>query len=424
MESFNSSTNAQHHSWWRSVVNHRQLLMLVLSCVLVVNLSACSKDKGEESKQAAQTPPVAKVKIETVELSSVSDKTTLIGQLDSRQSVALYPKVDGNIQQILVNPGDHIKKGQLVAEIDSLKQEAAVATKASDVATAQADYQKEAARLNSMKAEREALTASAEYQKHEYVRNYWLEQRGVVSESTVDGYDRSYKIAKAKLDENDQNITAQKAVIIRAARAVDAAKFSLKEQKEQLAYYRISSPFSGTVANIPVKIGDFVSPSIKLTTVSQVKPLEVNVLLPKNLADDVRKGMAVEIVDDKNNVVASCPIFHIDPVVDQENQSVLIKALFDNSKELYRPEQSVNTRIVLSHRQGITIPTDALTFVGGRAFAYVVLGGATPVAQQRLLQVASLEGNRAVLKSGISQGEKVVISGVQNLRDGSPLLIE
>ena len=118
--------------------------------------------------------------------------------------------------------------------------------------------------------------------------------------------------------------------------------------------------------------------------------------------------MTVQIVDDKDAVVSSCPIFHIDPVVDQQNQSVLIKALFDNAAELYRPEQSVSTRLILSQNQGITIPTDALSFVGGRAFAYVVANGegSTPLAKQRLLQVDSLEGNRAVLRSGITVGEK------------------
>lgn len=402
-----------------------QLILMLFATISIFN-SSCQADKEKEGKsnQSAALPTV-KVKVEVVEPSQVKDKVTFIGTLDSREAVAIMPKVDGNIQRIRVQPGDHVKKGQLLVEIDSLKQQAAVATKNSDVATAKAEYQKELASLQSMKAEREAQVASVEYDQHEYTRNYWLEQRGVVSESTVDGYNRMYLVAKAKLQEIDANITAQKQVIEKASRAIEAAIFSKQEQVEQLAFYKISAPFAGTVADIPAKVGDYVSSSTKLTTISQLRPLEVKVLVPKLIASSLRQGMSIEILDDKDKPVASCPIFHIDPIVDQDNQSVLVKGVFENASELYRPDQTVSTRVVMSERQGISIPTEALSFVAGRAFAYVVGGsGTTPIAQQRVLTIASLQGNRAVLNSGINAGEKVVVSGVQNLREGSPLEIE
>ncbi|MCC7527553.1 MAG: efflux RND transporter periplasmic adaptor subunit [Candidatus Melainabacteria bacterium] len=409
------------------IQNHEQWQRMLPLCIAVSILaSSCQADKGKEGKpeQAAVLPSV-KVKVEVVEPSQVNDKVTFIGRLDSREAVAIMPKVDGNIQRILVKPGDHVKKGQLLVEIDSLKQQAAVATKISDVATAQAEYQKELAGLQSLNADREAQVASVEYDQHEYTRNYWLEQRGVVSESTVDSYNRMYLVAKAKLKEIDANITAQKQVIEKAARAIDAANFSKQEQVEQLAFYKITAPFPGTVADIPAKVGDYVNSSTKLTTVSQLRPLEVEVLVPKLIASSLRQGMPIEILDDNDKSIASCPIFHIDPIVDQDNQSVLVKALFDNAGESYRPDQTVSTKVVMSQRQGISIPTEALSFIAGRAFAYVVGGqAATPVAEQRALKIASLEGNRAVLNSGIKAGEKVVVSGVQNLREGSPLEIE
>lgn len=406
-------------------VSHRiqwqQLFVLIITGSFLVS---CQANKEDKSAQTSALPAV-KVKVEVVEPSDVKDKLTFIGRLDSREAVAIMPKVDGSIERILVRPGDHVKKGQRLVEIDSLKQQAAVATKDSDVATARAEYQKEVASLESLKADREAQVASVEYDQHEYARNYWLEQRGVVSESTVDSYNRMYLVAKAKLKEIDANIVAQKQVIQKAARAIEAANFSKQEQIEQLAFYKITAPFSGTVADIPAKVGDYVTSSTKLTTISQLRPLEVEVLVPKEIASSLRQGMPIEILDDKDKTIASCPIFHIDPIVDQDNQSVLVKGLFDNSNETYRPDQSVSTRVVMSERQGISIPTEALSFIAGRAFAYVVSGQATaPIAQQRALKVASLQGNRAVLNSGIKAGEKVVVSGVQNLREGSPLVIE
>jgi multidrug efflux pump subunit AcrA (membrane-fusion protein) len=374
--------------------------------------------------EAPAAAPV-KVKVEVISPQAVTESATLVGRLDSRKAVSLYPKVDGSITRILVAPGENVRAGQLLLEIDPTKQKATVATKASEVATAQADYQKEVARLESLKASREAQKASVEYDKSEYERNYWLEQRGVVSESTVDAYDRAYKVATAKLKEIDENIVAQKDVIKRASMSIQAATYARKEQEEQLAYFRITAPFAGVMADIPVKLGDYVNSQTKLTTVSQIRPLEVNVLVPKEMATGVRHGMPLEVLDDSGNAVATCRVFHIDPVVDQQNQSVLVKALFDNSSGLYRPDQSVTTKLLLNQQQGIMIPTEALSYVAGRAFAYVVSNGTDgAIAQQRPLQISSLQGNRAAIKNGVTTGDRVVISGVQNLRDGSPITIE
>lgn len=402
-------------------LNSRQLAQLTAVCLAaLVSATGCA---GSKEDKAGDKDPV-KVKIESVGPSSVSEKAALLGRLDSRHAVSLYPQVDGSIKRINVHPGQEVKPGQLLIEIDALKQEAAVATKASDVATARADYQKEQARLKSLQAQREAQLASLEYDKHEYTRNYWLEQRGVVSESTVDGYDRMYRVGKAKLEEVDENIAAQQEVIKRASKAIQAAVYSEKEQQEQLAFYRISAPFAGTVSDIPVKQGDYVNQTTRLTAVAQLTPLEVNVLVPKLLATSLKPGMELELLDDDNKVIARCPVFHIDPIVDQQDQSVLIKALFQNSQRRYRPEQSVSTRLVLTQGLGISIPTEALSFIAGKAFAFVVSGGTNPKAQQRVLTISSIEGNRAVISSGVTAGEKVIVSGVQNLQDGTPIVIE
>jgi multidrug efflux pump subunit AcrA (membrane-fusion protein) len=393
--------------------------ILLASC-LALFLCGC-----EEKKTEAPVAAPVKVKVESISPEQVTESATLVGRLDSRKAVSLYPKVDGTISQILVAPGQNVRAGQLLIEIDSLKQKAAVSTKDSEIATAKADYQKEVAKLESLKASREAQKASVDYDKTEYERNYSLEQRGVVSESTVDAYDRAFKVATAKLKEIDENIIAQKDVIIRASRSVESARYATKEQEEQLSYYRITAPCAGVMADIPVKLGDYIDSHTKLTTVSQVRPLEVNVLVPKEMATGVKNGMPLELLDDGGKVIATCSVFHIDPIVDQQNQSVLVKALFDNAAGNYRPDQSVTTSLLLSQRQGIMIPTEALSFVAGRAFAYVVATGANgTVAQQRPLQISSLQGNKAAIKDGIGPGDRVVVSGVQNLRDGSPISIE
>lgn len=402
----------------------RLILIFLILLIAGTFLAACKKEDGELKE--ARGPGAAKVKVETVDKSEIVESVNFVGKFDSRHSVNLYPKVTGHIKEIYVRPGETVSKGKLVIDLDLLKQEAAVDTKQSDVETAEADCQKEVAKLASLGAQREAQQAVLDYNQHEYTRNYWLEQRGVVSEATVDAFDRQYKVSKAKLVEIDQDIVAQKDVIQRAKRAIESAKNAKREQEEQLAYYRIRAPFAGIVGDIPVKLGDYVDTNTELTSINQLRPLELNVLIPKAVASQVKKGMSLEIVDENGKALSSCSIFHVDPVVDQQNQSVLVKALYENLDETYRPNQTVDARLILSKKKGISIPTEALSFIGGKAFAFVVDKAQTqaPVAKQRTLEIEQLENNRAVVKSGIDAGDQVVVSGVQNLSDGTPLAIE
>ncbi len=394
---------------------------MAAALLFAIALSGCSKDN--------HGPPLSdavRVKVQVVGASEITQRTPLIGRMDSRHAVAIYPKIDGHISRILVKPGDEVKPGQLLLEIDDLKQQAIVAEKQSDVKEAQADYDKEVASLKTLESEKVAQEASTEYERHEYVRNYWLQQRDVVSEATVDAHDRQYKVARAKLDSIDAAIAAQQKVIQRAARGIESAKAQLREQLEQLSYYRLTAPFNGSVGDVPVKKGDYVSQQTRLTTVSQMKPLELKVQVPQDLASSLTLGMKLELIDDDGNVIGTCPIFHIDPIVDPDNQSILIIGLYPNQSQRFRPEQTVSTQLVLSHKLGVKIPTEALTFIAGRAFAYVVSNTADnkQAAQQRQLELSDIQDNMAVVKSGIKQGDRLIISGVQSLRDGVAVIVE
>src|SRR5215470_1873859 len=100
----------------------RSTVWRFLATAFIASLLTC----GCAKKEATQPPQAVKVKVEVVKPSEVSDKSTLIGRMDSRHAIAVYPKVDGHISRILVHPGQAIKQGDLLIEIDDLKQQAAV----------------------------------------------------------------------------------------------------------------------------------------------------------------------------------------------------------------------------------------------------------------------------------------------------------
>lgn len=408
-----SSTNSisDRQAWWQ---------IWCVSIFLCLAICSCS-EKKEETK--APVEHAVKVKLKKLELQNVSSTVTLVGAMDSRSSVDLYPRIDGYVSKIAVNPGDLVKQGQLVIQIDSNKQEAAVAAKRSSVELAKADYSKELGKLGSLEADREARQSMVDFNSIEYQRYYWLEKRGVVATSTVDKEDRDLKVAKSRLASLEAEIAAQKDVIERAKKRIDEANAELRAEQAELTYHVMRAPFNGVVGNLPVKVGDYVTPATQLTKISKTKPLEINVEVPEDKAKMVHKGTALEILDNSGGSVGQSTVFYVAPTVNLQNQSVLIKGEYPNLNNELRPDESIQVRLVLKTEPALSVPTEAVSFVAGQPFVFVsqTSQDGKLIAKQRPIQISAIQDNTATVKSGLESGDQVIVSGIQLLSDNTPI---
>jgi len=183
------------------------------------------------------------------------------------------------------------------------------------------------------------------------------------------------QVAKIFVKPGDQ-VTVGTAII-----QLDSAK-----QQEKRQYLRILAPCAGTVGNILVNKGEYVNTSTKLATITQNQPLEVNILVPAERAAQLQLGMPVELMNLQDQSVATSKVFFISPNVDNRSQTVLIKSLFDNSKDQLRTGQLVRAKVIWGKRRGVLIPTSAVSRVAGENFVYVAQKGESKlIARQRLL---------------------------------------
>jgi multidrug efflux pump subunit AcrA (membrane-fusion protein) len=161
-----------------------------------------------------------------------------------------------------------------------------------------------------------------------------------------------------------------------------------------------------------------------LTTIDQNAGLEVYINVPVQEASKLKLGLPVHILDDGGEVMAREAVSFVSPSVDPATQSVLAKAML-HQPEGIRTDQFVRARVVWTEAPAITAPLVALNRINGQFFAYVAEpgeGGAT-VAKQRAVEPGAVIGNDYVVKSGLEAGEKLIVSGVQKIRDGAPVSI-
>ncbi|HZL26329.1 MAG TPA: efflux RND transporter periplasmic adaptor subunit [Acidobacteriaceae bacterium] len=348
---------------------------ICLAAVLAI-ASGCK----QAAPPAAGPPPATPVQAATVVDSAVPSTETYVATIKSRRSATMQPQVDGNLTRIFVKSGDRVKAGQVLMQIDPLKQ----------VATVQ-----------SQQGTEQQQKALYQFNKSDLARQKQLFDSGIISKQAYEQSLQAFQNSKG---------------------AFDSASALTNTQKQQLAYYQIRAPFAGIVGDIPVHLGDYVSPTTMLTTVDENNDLEAYIYLPTERAAQVHNGLAVDLLDNSGTVLAHSTIDFVSPEVDNGLQSVLAKASVPASSHL-RNGQLVNARVTFSTNRQPTVPVLAVVRIGGQSFVYVAApnpkGGF--VAHQAAVNLGEPVGNVYPVLSGLKPGDRVILSGIQFLQEGVPV---
>ena len=408
--------------WW---------LWLLLAAILAGGgVLAWRMMSGGEQKPAGQNaqPPKVPVKLATVQSGIIEDRDEYVARLESRQAVTLQPQIQGRITKIFVNSGDEVQVGNPIVQIDSREQQAAVNSVDAAAQAARSQLQNAIATLKSLQAQRLSNVADVNLNQQEYERYSSLAAQGAVSQQIKQQYQNRLATEKAKLNAIDAQIQAQKASVNQAEKSLQQAQANTKQQQVQLQYYTVSAPIPGQVGDLLVKLGDVVNTSTQLTTITQNNPLQVEISIPQERAAELRKGMPIELVDNKGNILGRSQVFFISPNVNQNTQSILIKATFDNSKNQLRASEYVNARVIWERRPGVFVPATSVVRLAGETFIYVAKkpddSQANPnfIAKQKRVKLGNIRGNNYQVLEGLRAGEKIIVSGILNLRDGAPIM--
>ena len=328
----------------------------------------------------AAAPQAMPVKVAPVTLAPVANTDTYVATIKSRRSATMQPQVDGNLTRIFVKSGDVVKAGQVLMQIDPLKQFATVQQQQGTEAQKKAVYQ---------------------YNQGEVERQRKLFEAGVTSKQAYDQAVQAYQNSRGDFDSS----VAQ-----------------TNTQKQQLSYYQIRAPFAGIVGDIPVHLGDYVSATTILTTVDENADLEAYIYIPTERASEVKVGLPVDILDTDGSTIVKSKISFLSPQVDNGIQGILAKAEIPRTSQRLRNGQLVKARVTWSTNPAPSVPVLAVTRIGGQAFVYVAAKqGDGYAAHQVPVTLGNTVDNSYPVLSGLNPGDKVILSGLQFLQEGVPV---
>jgi len=345
-------------------------------------VTGCQKKAAAPAGAGMQGLPVQTA---TVSMQPVAQSSEFVATIKSRRSATMVPQVSGQFTQILVHSGDHVKAGQTLMTIDPRQQQATV---------------------NQMQATERQKKALYDFNTVEVDRQQKLFDAGVTSRDSFDQEHQAFENAKADYE---------------------SAVESRKTQEQLLGYYTIRAPFDGIVGDVPVHVGDYVSPgsatTAMLTTVDEGKDLEAYIYIPSERSGDVHMGQQVILTDNAGNPLDKTNVNFISPEVDPTLQGILVKAPV-HSVELLRNAQLVKARVVWSTKSMAVVPVLAVIRQGGLPFVFVMQqqGAGHFSASQKAITLGDTVGNQYSVTSGLNAGDKVIVSGTQFLVNGMPVI--
>lgn len=350
-----------------------------------------------------------------------------VAELDSRQSAEVSPEVSGRVEQIFVQLGDQVQAGTPLLQINPDQQQATVESRTAGIEEAQAILLTAEAAQRTAEATLLRQEAQLEFFKGKVDRDRSLHDEGAISLEAVQSTERDYQQALSDLEAQQQVIQERQAGIEQARRSLDRAQAEAVEQQVELERFQVVAPFAGTVGEVVVKEGNYVSPQTVLTTVSVNQLLEVLIQVPVEQGPLVRVGETeVELLNLQGGLLGTTTVSFVSPKIEPGTQTILIKALYDNADNALRTDELIRARVIWNEEDSPVIPTTSVSRVAAQTFVFTVEeGGPTGMmANQVPVELGILQGNDYQVLSGLEPNQQIVISGLQKIFPGAPIVDE
>jgi multidrug efflux system membrane fusion protein len=359
------------------------LLLLVLGIAVYFGVGNSSISYVAQAPQPRNAAPAIPVIASTVRRADVPIYMSGLGTVQAFNSVVVKSRVDGQIVKIHFTEGKDVKAGDLLAEIDPVPYEAALAQ----------------AQANKLKDEAQLVKARLDL-------------------------DRASRLASTGSGSKQQEETAQ-ASVGQLEASVKADRASIDMAQNQLNYSRIRSPLDGRAGTRLVDAGNIVrsTDSAGIVTINQLRPIFVNFALPADSLAQIRAklkdGDVKVIAQDSNGVeLTTGKLTVIDNQINPATGTINYKATFGNDEEVLWPGRFVNVGVEVDIRRNVVaVPITAVQQGPDGPYAFVV--GRDRVVQKHAIKVGVLDKTTAVIDDGLQPGELVITDGQYRVQAGS-----
>ncbi|MBN8733573.1 MAG: efflux RND transporter periplasmic adaptor subunit [Acidobacteria bacterium] len=358
-------------------------------------------------------------KLSKVETGDIARSVVATGKIEPRVKVEVKSKASGIVEKLLVDYGQYVKQGDILAELDKEELRARMREARASLAAAQAAEQMAEAAYERTRAEAEA--PELPFLKSSVDRASQMHKQGLISRAVLEEAERMYEVARNKQMVALRNVTVTKADIARAKAQAAQAQASLERAEEDLRNSTIVSPMDGLVLSRDVEVGDAVSSILVLgsqaTLVMTLGDVSDVYVLGKVDQADIGKvslGQAARItVESYKDKKFSGNVIKISPLGEEkENVTTFeVRVSIKNPGGLLKANMSANAEVVLHEKKNVLLAPESAVLFGRDGKATVEVPDPTAPKGRRAVpvQVGITNGVKAELLSGLKSGDQVIL---------------
>jgi HlyD family secretion protein len=400
------------------------LFVLALSLLM----AGCSKSKEAGESESA---PVTPVEVTTAKRAAIQSVISAEAVLYPLRQANVTPKISAPVARFLVQRGDHVREGQLVAILENRDLVAAAQESKQLYEQAQATYQNTAAAtmpddLTKAKTDVASARQAMEAAQRAYSNRQALFQEGALARKLVDDANVALVQAQSLFETAQQHLGSLERVgrveQLKGAQAqVAAAKAHYESAQAQVSYAEVRSPLSGVVSDRPLNIGEMASSGSAIVSVVDMSRVVARASIPVQQAASVRVGRPGIISNGSVELTGKVTV--VSPAVDPNTTTVQVWVEALNTGERLKLGSTV--RISIDAEQipaAIIVPATALlpSDEGGEK---VMVAGTDGLAHERAVKAGIRSGDEVQILSGVSAGDKVITQGGLGLDDKAKIRI-
>lgn len=353
-------------------------MRVILLLTAAAALAGCgSRSESAERAQPAAAPPVVHVKTAKVEIRAMPRYLTLTGQVIADRQSDVAANVSGRILKAPIEPGQRVRKGQLLAVVDP--RGAAFSASAAAAQSKVAEEQQKLAQADCARAD--ALWARGAASRQEY-------------------------------DRMKTQCAAQ-------AFSASAARANADLAQKQLGDTTIRAPFDGTIGERFVNVGEYVQAMTKVASLYRIDPVRIEISVPEAATPMVKEGQTLAVqVAAWGERVFPATVKYVAPALRPQTRDLLIEAVAANPDGALKPGMFATVQLVVGEQSLPTVPVAAVQVEGTTRRLFLARGGQ---ALEMVVRTGATKDGRVAVLEPLGADEQVILQPPPGLRDGSPI---
>jgi multidrug efflux pump subunit AcrA (membrane-fusion protein) len=388
-----------------------------LTCIFVTVAGLAVLASCGHVTQGSPDQPAVPVQVRTPAVVERPESVSASGSIEGSETSDVAFLVGGRVSRVLVEEGQHVSKGQLLAAIEPTDYHNAWNTAAAQKAAAEAVSQRAGAGFR--KQELEEARINFERAQDEYKRMQFLVERKSLPPNDFQRYQAAYNDAKERYDMLREG--TRKEDIANAAAQANAAVAEASEAQKRLQDTELRAPISGNISMRKVDPGDTVSPGAPVFSIAELNPVKVRVGVPEAEIGKVHLGAAAEVTApslDDRRFKGRVAVMGV--AAEAASRTYTVKILVPNPGPVLLAGMVAEARIFGPAKvKALTIPASAIVpDPQGAPHVFVYFPERKRVYAHRV-EIGPPLGDEVEIRSGLHGNEQIVVAGQEKVREGS-----